>query len=284
MLPLPRLCSSGTEITNVFCKHSCLRQDPTLYSIPLLRCHHSRLSEEEWGTPAHCSRRSVTTFDIQVSRTVSRHTANCTLSPLQLGVSVNSGCEVIIHSVTQLLSSTPPNRRWMLFLNFRNAFNSINREAMFVELCQRVPGIAQWMEACYSTQPLLHLGSYSIRSCCGVQQGGPLGTLGFAITLQSIVEQIKAEVPNLTIDSWFLDDGTLMGSAEDLAAALNIVEAEGLALGLYRNRSKSLLFIPQEEDPAVSSIPSEIPITRQDFTLLGCPIGPPSFCEASLLH
>ena len=50
------------------------------------------------------------------------------------------------------------------------------------------------------------------------------------------------------------------------------------------DRSKSLLFIPQEEDSTVSSLPSEIPITRQGFTLLGCPIGPPSFCEASLLH
>ena len=153
-----------------------------------------------------------------------------------------------------------------------------------MELCQRVPGVAAWMEACYSTQPLLHLGPYSIRSCCGVQQGDPLGPLGFATTLQSMVERIKAEVPNLTINSWFLDDGTLMGSPEDLAAALNIVEAEGPALGLYLNRSKSLLFIPLEEDPAVSSLPSEIPITRQGFTLLGCPTGPPSFCEASLLH
>ena len=99
-----------------------------------------------------------------------------------------------------------------------------------------------------------------------------------------MVERIKAEVPNLTINSWFLDDGTLMGSPEDLTAALNIVEAEGPALGLHLNRSKSLLFIPQEEDSTVSSLPSEIPITRQGFTLLGCPIGPPSFCEASLLH
>ena len=99
-----------------------------------------------------------------------------------------------------------------------------------------------------------------------------------------MVERIKAEVPNLTINSWFLDDGTLMGSPEDLTAALNIVEAEGPALGLHLNRSKSLLFIPQEEDSTVSSLPSEIPITRQGFTLLGCPIAPPSFCEASLLH
>ena len=128
---------------------------------------------------------------------------------------------------------------------------------------------------------LISSGANSIRSFCGVQPGDPHRP---SITLQSMVERIKAEVPNLTINSWFLNDGTLMGSPEDLAAALNIVEAEGPALRLYLNRSISLLFIPQDEDCAVSSLPSEIPITRQGFTLLGGPIGPPSFCEASLLH
>ena len=149
---------------------------------------------------------------------------------------------------------------------------------------QRVPGVAMWVEACYSTQPLFHLGPTQFVAFVECSRGTPIGPLGFAITLQSMVERIKAEVPNLTINSWFLNDGTLMGSPEDLAAALNIVEAEGPALRLYLNRSISLLFIPQDEDCAVSSLPSEIPITRQGFTLLGGPIGPPSFCEASLLH
>ena len=154
---------------------------------------------------------------------------------------------------------------------------------MFRELRLRIPGVSAWMEACYHTQPPLFLGSYSIHSCCGVQQGDPLGPLGFSVTLQSMVERIKSEVPSLKINSWYLDDGTLMGSPAD-PSALEIVEVEGPAMGLLLNRSKSVLFIPPEEDPALSLLPSEIPSTRQGFTLLGCPVGPPSFCEASLLH
>ena len=127
-------------------------------------------------------------------------------------------------------------------------------------------------------------GSDTILSCCGVQQGDPLGPLGFAITLQPIVERIKAEVPGLILNSWYLDDGTLMGSAEDLAKALNIIESDGPAVGLVLNRSKSLLYIPQDDVVSASPLPPDIPVTRQGFTLLGCPIGPPSFCEESLLH
>ena len=127
-------------------------------------------------------------------------------------------------------------------------------------------------------------GSDTILSCCGVQQGDPLGHLGFAITLQPIVERIKAEVPGLILNSWYVDDGTLMGSAEDLAKALNIIESDGPAVGLVLNRSKSLLYIPQDDVVSASPLPPDIPVTRQGFTLLGCPIGPPSFCEESLLH
>ena len=70
-----------------------------------------------------------------------------------------------------------------------------------------------------------------------------------------------------------------MGSPRDLAAALDIVEKEGPSLGLHLNRGKSLLFIPEEEDVSISTLPPEIPVAREGFTLLGCPIGPPSFCE-----
>ena len=49
--------------------------------------------------------------------------------------------------------------------------------------------------------------------------------------------------------------------------------------GLHLNRGKSLLFIPKEADHSQSPLPADIPITRRGFSLLGCPIGPPDFCE-----
>ena len=55
-----------------------------------------------------------------------------------------------------------------------------------------------------------------IHSCCGVQQGDPLGPLGFALTLHPIVERIKAEVPDLLLNALYLDDGMLVGFSVDL--------------------------------------------------------------------
>ena len=85
-------------------------------------------------------------------------------------------------------------------------------------------------------------------SRCGVEQGDPLGLLCFALPLQPIVERIKRKVPNLHINVWYLDDGTLCGSPEDLLRALEIVEEDGPPRGLSLNRSKSLIFIPQDAD------------------------------------
>ena len=57
-----------------------------------------------------------------------------------------------------------------------------------------------------------------------MQQGDPLGPLGFALTLHPLMEHIQAEATSLELNTWFLDDGTLIGPPSDLSSALNIVE------------------------------------------------------------
>ena len=97
----------------------------------------------------------------------------------------------------------------------------------------RIPSMSAWMESCYGSQPILRLGDQSILSCCGVQQGDPLGPLGFALALHPIIELIQQNVPDLLINAWYLDDGIFCGSASDLCAALAIIESEGPPRGLH---------------------------------------------------
>ena len=203
------------------------------------------------------------------------------LSPLQLGVGVPGGCEAIVHAVSSLQEdpSIDQTDKLCLLLDFSNAFNSISRENMFEEIRDRIPSMAAWLECCYGSQPLLHLGDRTIRSCSGVQQGDPLGPLGFALTLHPFIEKIREVVPDLKINAWYLDDGTLCGSASNLRAALAIIEDEGPARGLHLNREKSLLYIPKDCPFHHNPLPQDIPISRTGFVLLGSPIGPPSFCE-----
>ena len=204
------------------------------------------------------------------------------LSPLQVGVGLPGVCEAIVHSVVDVLEdhSIPPDHKHILMVDFSNAFNCVSRKAIFDEVRAHIPSITAWMECSYGFQPIL-LGDQSILSCCGVQQGDPLGPLGFSLALHPIVRRIKDEVPGLLINTWFLDDGTLCGSPEDLSKALSIIESEGPPRGLFLNHAKSLIFAPPDSSMSPALL-QNIPTTSEGFTLLGSPIGPANFCESNL--
>ena len=110
-----------------------------------------------------------------------------------------------------------------------------------------------------------------------------MGPLCFALTLHPVVEQIKREVPELLINAWYLDDGTLCGSLSDIGSALAIIESVGPSRGLILNKSKSLLFVPADASPSNHAVPPAVPICSDGFELLGSPIGPSSYCESSVL-
>ena len=207
------------------------------------------------------------------------------LSPHQLGVGVKSGCEAIVHSVSRVLEdpNSNPDECWTLLIDFSNAFNSIDRSKMFKEVRARFPSLSPWLESCYGCQPFLLLEDTHIRSCNGVQQGDPLGPLGFAAALQPIIEKVQSGVPNLKVNAWYLDDGTLVGSPSDLASALSIIEREGPSRGLRLNRAKSLLFRSGSTSPNSNPLPPDIPVADEGFSLLGCPVGPSHFCNRSVL-
>ena len=83
------------------------------------------------------------------------------LTPLQVGVGVREGCEAIIHSVARTLEreDLAPDSRWILLLDFSNAFNSISWECMFEEIRSRIPSLSRWVESCYGAQPILHMAA-----------------------------------------------------------------------------------------------------------------------------
>lgn len=127
---------------------------------------------------------------------------------------------------------------------------------MFREIRLHIPSLSPRMESYYGIWPILYFGEHTILSRCEVQQDDPLGHLHFALTLQLIVERIKRVVPDLPINVWYLDDGTVMSKRCNLLHALKIVEEEGPAYGLNLNKSKSLLSIPPSTNfPTISPSP-----------------------------
>ena len=105
-----------------------------------------------------------------------------------------------------------------------------------------------------------------------------VGPLCFTLTLHPLIEQIQSNVPNLCLNVWYLDDGSLCGPPNAFFSAHEIIDTVGPSRGLHLNKSKCLFSISNEANFDLGSFPAGIPITLDGFTLFGCPIGPPSFC------
>ena len=91
-------------------------------------------------------------------------------------------------------------------VDFRNAFNSVSRQAMLRASRSRLPEVAPWADWCYGVGSELRFGEHTVQSSSGVQQGGPLGPLLFALSLQRALAT-ASESACLDLCFAFLDPG-----------------------------------------------------------------------------
>ncbi|GJS21970.1 hypothetical protein Tco_0450602 [Tanacetum coccineum] len=83
-------------------------------------------------------------------------------------------------------------------------------------------------------------------SCHEVQQGDPLGPLLFDLALHPLVYAINQSC-ELTLQAWYLDEGTIIGDTLMVTKALEIIMTDALTRGLFLNVDKIELFRPVED-------------------------------------
>ena len=132
---------------------------------------------------------------------------------IQLGDGVSGGAEAIIHSAK---------------ITYEKILNADSKEECFrlisempliqlsVDTCDFIPGIAAFTNFCYSQHLPLLYNNASLQSESTVQQGDPLGPLLFSLTLWPVIEKIRDMVPNLTQHTWYLDNGFVAGSEDQI--------------------------------------------------------------------
>ncbi|GJX32554.1 putative reverse transcriptase domain-containing protein [Tanacetum coccineum] len=134
----------------------------------------------------------------------------------------------------------------MLLVDFKNAFNLVDREVMLQEVRTRCPAISRWVEFCYTNPTRLYYEEHTLRSCQGVQQGDPLGPLLFALVLHPLVCKIKDSF-NLSLQAWYLDDGTIIGDTLVVGEILKVIMEDGPRRDLHLNVDKTDIFWPKED-------------------------------------
>ena len=218
------------------------------------------------------------------------------LWPVQVGCGSPLGCEVAVHTLRQWGKRNQGNAdKVVVKVDFKNAFNCVNRRAFFLEVADIMPGLTRWVEWCYGVSSHLLFGSFEISSEVGVQQGDPLGPLLFSLAIQPLALKLaglgRDGRPGRKLDLCFfyLDDGVLAGSVEAVSEALRLLSELCPALGLTLELSKSELIVctDTERGDLRQFFPEQLLIDREtgasrvrcgDFEFLGSPVGSNAHC------
>ena len=115
-----------------------------------------------------------------------------------------------------------------------------------------------------------------------MQQGDPFGPLLFSLGLRRITFAIKERFPNLTLQTWYVDDVVIIGKRGDLAAVLFYLGTEASwDMGFHLNLSKCEVWWPSG-DHSFPQMPTEIQRRAQGVEILKPWIGSDNFVLESL--
>jgi hypothetical protein len=171
----------------------------------------------------------------------SRNIVNSYLSPYQLGVATKLGCEAAIHTTRTFVNNDQNRGKVVLKLDFKNAFNSVERDCILKEVQCHTPLLYPYLYQCYRNPSTLFFGDHLTSSSVGAQQGDPCGPMIFSLAIQPIILSLDSE-----LNIWYLDDGTLADYPEvvlsDFKKVINLSRKIGLELNFNKCEIFSCIF------------------------------------------
>lgn len=189
-----------------------------------------------------------------------------------MGFGVKGGCEAIVHAVRTFLNFNEESlSNILLKIDFKNAFNSIERDEMLKEIKEHAPKLFPFLWQCYSSATNLFFGNHTIQSLIGCQQGDPCGPLVFCLAIHSIIKSLNSD-----LNVWYLDDGTLGGHKDIVLDNFKSIIEKCIHIGLEINPAKCEIHFFEDVNletwKEFNEISPGIKIVQEDLHLLGAPL------------
>ena len=195
---------------------------------------------------------------------------------LQVCSGHQAGGEAAIHAMRDIFEEE--NIEAVILVDAKNAFNTINREAMLHNIKMKCPSFSKYVENTYGSPSELYIegdeDNNVIMSEEGTTQGDPIAMAMYAIGLSVMQDTLSMEETRVKSVS-YADDLIGAGSIVDLYEWWKKLETTGKKFGYLTNAKKSWIVVKPEKKEEVEQIfkDTSLQITIEGQKHLGAVIG-----------
>ena len=179
----------------------------------------------------------------------------------QLCCGVKSGIEGAVHAITSLFEEhcDSPSGWGVLLVDASNAFNSLNRNALFWNVRVLWPRCSRFFFNTYrGWAPLIVRGTDEfLFSREGVTQGDPLSMFLYAVGTLPLIQSLKN--PSAWTQVWYADDASACGELTSIRRWFDLLLQQGPSYGYFPNATKSYVVVH----------PSSVAFAKSVFGSLG---------------
>lgn len=171
----------------------------------------------------------------------------------QLGVGQSNGMESIIHLFNASLEA---DQTWdLVSIDIRNAFNSIFRKIILVNLSVKFPSMLSYFKTFYYEKNIMWYNMLTqireVLSEEGGMQGDSLMPFFFALGYSQLLSDMKLHIPNGILKA-YLDDTAWRGPSDECLSVLQFIMREGSQYGIELQEVKTKVLIGRKESAQVA--------------------------------
>jgi hypothetical protein len=150
-----------------------------------------------------------------------------------LGVATKLGCEAAIHTTRTFVNNDQNSGKVLLQLDFKNAFNPVERDCILKELQCHTPLLYLYLYQCYRNPSPLFFGNNLISSSVGAQRGDLCDPMILSLAIKPIILSLDSQ-----LNIWLFDVEILTDHPEvvlsDFKKMLNLSRETGLELNFNK--------------------------------------------------
>ena len=128
----------------------------------------------------------------------------------QVGVGIQGGLEVAVHSVNKFVKLHGDKEDLCCFkIDMKIAYNECCHTPFLTRLNKAFPELEPRVGWCYSCTGELRFGPNRVETTAGVQKGDPFGPLLYSLSILELLDKI-GEIDGILLSVWYLNDRTFI--------------------------------------------------------------------------